>query len=197
MAIGLAFKAFFLVLFRPEAAAAVRTALSKLSAPAGVEQASLQPTVAATKSAAAPAATAHTTLTAPTPTTAGRSDALTLLSTLQREARFLDLVGESLEGFEDAQVGAAARQVLADVRKSLDRMFAIGPLADEEEGSKVPVPKPASPVRYHIVGRNADGATRGTLVHRGWKAERCQTPTWNGRRDDAFLLSPVEIEVDG
>lgn len=185
MRIALAFKAFFLVLFRREAAQAVRAALENLQSPAAAplsaqERAPAQPKPVAVQAAPKPAA---------------RSDALTLLSTLQREARFLDLVGEPLDGFEDAQVGAAARQVLADVRKALDRMFAIGPLIDQEEGMKVAIPKPASPVRYHVVGSNAEQAERGTLVHRGWKAERCQTPTWNGSRDDAFVLSPAEIEV--
>lgn len=184
MRIALAFKAFFLVLFRPGAAEAVRAALENLQA---------RPAPPLPAQERAPAVPKPAEPAAPKP--AGRSDALTLLSTLQREARFLDLVGEPLDGFEDAQVGAAARQVLADVRKALDRMFAIGPLMTEEEGTKVAIPKPASPVRYHVVGSNAQQAERGTLVHRGWKAERCQTPTWNGSRDDAFVLSPAEIEV--
>ena len=187
MAIGLAFKAFFLVLFRREAADAVRAALATLAQPQAA---------ALTQAAAHPAADAKPAEPVPTKVSS-RSDALTLLSTLQREARFLDLVGESLEGFEDAQVGAAARQVLSDVRKTLDRMFAIEPLSGDDEGSTVAIPKPASPVRYHVIGRNSDQATRGTIVHRGWKAGRCQTPTWNGHRDEAFVLSPVEIEVDG
>lgn len=196
MAIGLAFKAFFLVLFRKEAADAVRQALARLDTSA----ASAGAIPVAPKSAAATPAAQATALQPPAAAavkTTGRSDALTLLGTLQREARFLDLVGEPLEGFEDAQVGAAARQVLSDVRKSLDRMFAVAPIAGEDEGSSVSIPKPASPVRYHVIGRNADQATRGTLVHRGWKAGRCQTPSWNGASDDAFVLSPVEIEVDG
>lgn len=187
MAIGLAFKAFFQVLWRKEAASAVQAALSGIDSHA--------PTAPPTQ---------HKPVVAPTrpaepvvPKTETRNDALTLLSTLQREARFLDLVGESLASFEDAQVGAAARQVISDVRKSLDRMFALGPLEKQEEGSPIIIPRPASPVRYHILGRGAEQATRGTLVHRGWKAERCQTPSWNGARDDAFVLSPVEIEVDG
>jgi hypothetical protein len=83
------------------------------------------------------------------------------------------------------------------VRKSLDRMFGITPLEDHDEGSSLDIPRGASPVRYHVIGRGADQAARGTLVHRGWKAERCQTPTWNGAREDAFVLSPIEIEVDG
>jgi hypothetical protein len=189
MRIALAFRAFFLVLFRKDAAEAVRAALAGLQAPSGP---SLPPQE---RAPGVPKAAPAKPDESPAPTPAGRSDALTLLSTLQREARLLDLVGEPLDGFEDAQVGAAARQVLADVRKVLDRMFAIKPLMTEDEGSKIPIPKPASPVRYHVVGSNAEQAERGTLVHRGWKAERCQTPTWNGSRDDALILSPAEIEV--
>lgn len=192
MRIALAFRAFFRVLFRPEAAEAVRVALENPEAfTEAFTEALTAPTLAAEQRA--PTATQPVEPMAPRPT--GRSDALTLLSTLQREARFLDLVGEPLDGFEDAQVGAAARQVLADVRKALDRMFAIRPLMAEEEGTMVSIPKPASPVRYHVVGSVTEQTERGTLVHRGWKAERCQTPIWNGSRDDAFVLSPAEIEV--
>ena len=43
-----------------------------------------------------------------------RSDALTLLATLQQESRFLDLVREPLGEYSDAQIGAAARDVLRD-----------------------------------------------------------------------------------
>ncbi len=196
MAIGLAFRAFFQVLFRKEAAKAVQAALDSASGPAPI---ALPQASSATDSKASSDSKADVAKPSkPIASKAtGRSDALTLLSTLQREARFLDLVGESLDGFDDAQVGAAARQVLSDVRKTLDRMFAITPLESRDEGEAVDIPRPASPVRMHVVGRAAETATRGTIVHRGWKADRCQTPTWNGASDDALILSPAEIEVDG
>ena len=206
MVIGLAFKAFFLVLFRNGAAEAVQAAIENLPPPdaaltsrsgtGGAGSTVTSTTDNATGSAPA-SPTAARPGASPSPTSSSRSDALTLLSTLQREARFLDLVGESLDGFEDAQVGAAARQVISDVRKALDRMFGIEPLASQEEGSSISIPRPTSPVRYHVIGRNSEQASRGTLVHRGWKAQRAQTPTWNGAREDAYILSPVEIDVDG
>jgi hypothetical protein len=46
-----------------------------------------------------------------------RSEALTLLATLQREARFVDFIKESLEGYSDAQIGAVARDVHRDCGK--------------------------------------------------------------------------------
>ena len=53
-----------------------------------------------------------------------RSEAITLLAALQREARFVDFIQESLAGYTDAQIGAAARDVHRDCGTVLKRMFA-------------------------------------------------------------------------
>src|SRR5262249_15954195 len=45
-----------------------------------------------------------------------RSEAITLLAALQREARLVDLVKQPLQDFSDEQIGAAARNVLNDCR---------------------------------------------------------------------------------
>lgn len=45
------------------------------------------------------------------PVTAARSGALSLLEALQREARFVDFMKESLGDYSNAQVGAAVRDV--------------------------------------------------------------------------------------
>ncbi len=138
----------------------------------------------------------------PAPAAAGklppaqRSDALTLLSVLQREARLLDLVHESLEAYSDAQIGSAARDVLRDTKKVLDRMFAISPASDQGEGSRVSVPVDASALRYRVVGsQSAGAASEGTLVHAGWIATQCQVPQWTGKSDESMILAPIEVEV--
>ena len=60
-----------------------------------------------------------------------------MLATLQREARFVDFVKESLEGYADAQIGAVARDVHRDCGAVLERLFALRPvLADQEEGGE-------------------------------------------------------------
>ena len=171
MSIGVAFSAFFKALFDREVSQRIAEALKT------------------------PAAIAEAPKPAPAPKTSvsGRSEALTLLSTLQREARFLDLVHESLDGFEDAQIGAAAREVLKDCRKAMDRMFAIQPLAESDEGAEVEIRTTASPNQQRLIGKSSGG--RGTVTHRGWQAKRCELPTWSGSKADAMLLAPIEIEV--
>ena len=177
MSVGVAFKAFFAALFNRQVSQRLEAALQAEAPPPAlpaqepaVKADAAKPTVAAT-----------------------RSDALTLLATLQREARWLDLVHESLDGFDDAQIGAAAREVLRDCRKSLDRMFAIEPLADAEEGAGCQVPEQASPSQYRLLGK-ASGRS-GVITHRGWRATHCDVPTWNGQASERMLLAPIEVEV--
>ena len=66
--------------------------------------------------------------TAPAAPASTRSDALTLLSVLQREARLIDFLKEEIAGYADAQIGAAVRDVHRDAAAALDRLFALKPL---------------------------------------------------------------------
>ncbi|MEM9645215.1 MAG: DUF2760 domain-containing protein [Planctomycetota bacterium] len=122
----------------------------------------------------------------------GRSDAVTLLSALQREARLLDLVFEDLANFGDAQVGAAARPCLQQTQATLKRLLGIGPLVDQREGSAVQLDQSASPIRYQRVGTN--GGSEGKLVHHGWLADSVDLPEWVGDQDDALVIAPAQIE---
>jgi Domain of unknown function (DUF2760) len=124
----------------------------------------------------------------------GRSDALTLVSTLQREARLLDLVQEPLEGYTDAQVGAAARDVLRDTSQTLKRLFNIVRLAEAVEGERIELPNEPFSARWRIVGPSPNG-NRVTLVHAGWQATKCDLPRWTGDASDALVLAPAEVEA--
>ena len=134
---------------------------------------------------------------APAPTkTPPRSDALTLLSALQREARFVDLVQEPLKDYSDDQIGAAARDVLRDCRSVLDRMFDLQPVLDEPEQSQVETPAQFSSGRYRLTGAvQGEPPYAGLLVHPGWQAGHCEMPTWTGADDDRQIIAPAEIEV--
>ena len=184
MSLGLAFRAFFAVLARRESAERVR---SVLNAPATRPQETLPPPA---KSPEKP----NATMAKPVDTPPKRSDALTMLSTLQREARLIDLVMEPLDGVEDAAIGAAVREVLRDTQKTLNRMFALQPLADELEGDSINLPTSPSPAMYRLVG-SATSATRGSVTHRGWRATQCEVPKWTGAASESNVLAPIEVEV--
>lgn len=171
----IAFRAFFATLFNKEVAQRVQLALAGELTQAKIAE---PKTVAPAK---------------PVPPQPVRSEAITLLSTLQREARFLDLVQEPLDGFGDAQIGAAAREVLRDCKKTLDRMFGIAPLAEEAEGAECELEQNPSPAKYRLVGKS-EGRS-GSIAHRGWKATCCEVPAWSGRRHEAWILAPIEIDV--
>ncbi len=188
MKIGLAFRAFFAALFRPEAASDLAAALApKDSATKNLTDA--KPSSSETAKSAVKPTPAPVTPQA----SSNRSDALTLLSALQREARLLDLIQEPLGNYSDAQVGAAAREVLQDTSKVIQRMFALKPLSDADEGSRIELPPDASPARYKRIGK-AETNSSVTLVHPGWIATASNVPTWTGDAKDKFVLMPAEVE---
>jgi len=132
----------------------------------------------------------------PAPRAPVRSEALTLLATLQREARFVDFVKEPLGAYSDAQIGAVARDVHRDCGTVLERLFALRPLQAVEEGSEVEVPPGFDAGRYRLIGNVAGQAPfRGRLTHHGWEATSCQLPAWSGSSEAARVVAPVEVEL--
>jgi hypothetical protein len=129
-----------------------------------------------------------------------RSEAIMLLATLQREARFVDLVHESLTDYSDAQVGAAARDVLRDCRAVLDRFFDLQPVVNQPEGTSVEIPVGQAAGRYRMTGTDQAGSSgagssdQGTVVHHGWEARQCQLPQWSGSDELALVIAPAELE---
>jgi hypothetical protein len=142
------------------------------------------------------AAAADASPKAAQPTAYARSDAITLLAALQREARFVDIVMEPLAGYTDAQVGAATRDVLRDCGQTLERLFGIRPVVEAEEGAAHETPAEVDAVRYRLTGNIAGQPPyRGQLVHHGWQATRCELPKWSGKDDVAMIVAPVELEI--
>jgi hypothetical protein len=125
-----------------------------------------------------------------------RNDALSLLATLQREARFVDFVQEPLEGYSDAQIGAAAREVHRDCAIVLGRLFALRPVVPDEEGAEVEVAAGFDTGRYRLLGNVAGQPPfRGRMTHHGWEATACELPTWSGTAAAARVVAPVEVEL--
>ena len=175
MSIGLAFRTFFGVLFSSETAAKVRQALS----------------------GDAPTTEAPPAKEPARPPKATRSEAITLLAALQRDARLVDLVMESLDGFSDAEIGAAARPVLQDTGKALERMFSLQPLTGSEEGTAQEVPANFDPAKIRLVGNvSGEAPYSGTIAHHGWQAQQVELPEWTGKEDALLVVAPTEVQVD-
>ncbi len=132
----------------------------------------------------------------PPPKPPARSEAITLLAALQREARFVDFVQESLAGYSDAQIGAAARDVHRDCAAVLKRMFALRPAVTDEEGKEVDVPTGFDAGRWRLTGKvTGQPPFHGRLVHPGWEATVCELPTWSGSAEAARIVVPAEVEL--
>ena len=130
----------------------------------------------------------------PAPKRPAGEDALILLATLQREARLVDFLKEDLSGYDDAQVGAAVRDVHRDAAAVLDRLFAPGPAIDAAEGDRLdPAVQPAG--RVKTTGKVGGGP--GVVVHPGWAATKADLPARTGPPDEAAarLIAPAEVEV--
>ncbi len=198
MNLGVAFRAFFGVLFNSRAASLVDQALrtppgTALPAPSTSDNSKVQDS--GQSSAEKPGKKADGHLSSSRGPKSARNDAISLLSTLQREARLLDLVQESLDNYSDAQVGAAARDVLRDSQKVLKRLFDIKPLHAGNEGDPVAISPDTSAFRTKLVGANTKSAQSGVLVHPGWIASTCRIPQWTGNEEDAMVIAPAEVEV--
>ena len=152
-------------------------------------------TTAAAPPAAAPPAAAVPTPATPPPAKPQRSDALSLLASLQREGRLLDFLKEPIDSYSDAQIGAAVRDIHRDCAAVIERQFGLRPVLEQAEGSAVSLSS-VSAERIRTTGPKAGhGVTAGTLVHAGWMATRCELPTWTGDATAALVVAPAEIEI--
>jgi hypothetical protein len=189
--LGLSFKAFFRIL----SDGAFAEGVQRLADGKPIGEA--LPRLAAPETAkAVPPAVAAPPAPAPAPPAPARSEALTLLAVLQREARLVDFLKEDVGAYSNEQIGAAVRDVHRDAAQVLERLFALKPVMSEPEGAPVQVPAGADAARVRLVG-NVSGAPphRGTLRHAGWEATRVQLPAWSGAEPTARVVAPAEVEV--
>jgi hypothetical protein len=176
----LALRVFFRTLFNAEIARQVSQILSGPATPA----------------AAAPAPVPKPKPKPVAPATPVRNEGINLLAMLQREARLVDFIQESLTGYSDAQIGAAVRQIHHDAAQVLQRAFALKPVWDAEEGAPVEVPAGFDAGRCRLTGNvTGDPPYQGRLVHHGWEAATCQLPAWTGSTTAARVVAPAEIEI--
>jgi hypothetical protein len=200
--IGLAFSSFFRLLFgkplRPEVAAFLPEP-ARLPPPAdpGPKAAKPEPADAGPKAAKPEPAARPEPASAPRKAdgNAHRDGALALLALLQRDGRLIDFLREPLDGFSDADIGAAARDVHRGCKKVLDQYVTLEPVMAGADDAPVTVPKGFDPAEVRLIGEaKGEPPFRGALRHHGWRATKAQLPTLTDGVDRT-IVAPAEVEL--
>ncbi len=120
---------------------------------------------------------------------------LLFLGLLQREGRFVDFIQEDLDGFDDGQIGAAARDVWRGCRKAVQEHMSLEPVIAAAEESPQTVKSGYDPHAIKLTGRvGQEPPFHGTLRHHGWRADKVKLPQWS-KSLDASVVASAEVEV--
>jgi hypothetical protein len=195
----LAFSCFFRVLFGKKLPAeAIKLLPETTSAPPAVVATPARPAVTKPAAEDKPAPVAKPAEPErPRVSTAQhhRDGALALLALLQREGRLVDFLREPLDGFADADIGAAARDVHRGCRKVLEQHLTLEPVMPGAEEAKVSVPKGFDPAEIRLIGEaRGEPPFRGTLRHHGWRVVDAKLPTLS-EGVDRMVVAPAEVEL--
>jgi hypothetical protein len=122
--------------------------------------------------------------------------AVQMLSLLQRDGRLIDFLSEDIEPYQDAQIGAAVREVHANCRKALAQYVTLEPIMEGEEDRPVTVVEGFDPASVKLVG-NVTGRPplRGLLRHKGWRVAEVSLPTLPPPGTGRDIVAPAEVEI--
>lgn len=120
---------------------------------------------------------------------------LHLLSLLQREGRLVDFLEENLKDYDDAQIGAAVRNIQENCQKALKKYLKIKSVIDKEEGEEIALEKGFDASAIKLTGNvTGEPPFKGTLQHCGWRVGQFDLPTLSGSPDPT-IIAPAEVEV--
>lgn len=124
-----------------------------------------------------------------------RDGALALLALLQREGRLIDFLRESLDDYEDSDIGATVRDIHRGCSKVLTEHIAMEPVMPGDEDDDVTVPKGFDPGEVRLIGEiSGDPPFKGTMRHHGWRVTKASLPTLSDGMD-RHIVAPAEVEV--
>lgn len=146
---------------------------------------------AALRGARPPEPAAHTA-----PPVSDHSDgAIQMLALLQRDGRLIDFLMEDLTTYDDAQIGAAVRDVHAACRGVFTRYVMLEPILSGKEGGRTTVSPDVDPAVVRLVGTvTGRPPFPGTLLHAGWQATRIELPPL-GVPAARRIVAQAEVEV--
>ncbi|HEX8292037.1 MAG TPA: DUF2760 domain-containing protein [Pyrinomonadaceae bacterium] len=122
--------------------------------------------------------------------------AVQLLALLQRDGRLVDFFSEDIAPYQDAQIGAAVRELHANCRQALGQYVTLEPVLDGEEDRPVTVEEGFDPASVKLVGNVTGRAPlRGLLRHRGWRVAEINLPALPPPGAGRAVVAPAEVEI--
>ena len=124
------------------------------------------------------------------------ASALQLLSILQRKGRLIDFLQEDIRAYQDAQIGAAVRNIHEGCKEALDECLTLEPIYDVEEGREVTVEKGFDAHAVRLIGNiMGEPPFKGALRHRGWRVTRINLPERVPGLEKDRVVAAAEVEV--
>lgn len=124
-----------------------------------------------------------------------RDGALAMLALLQREGRLVDFLQESIDDYDDSDIGAAVRDIHRGCKKVLEEHLTLEAVMPGDEDEDVKVPRGFDPTEVRLIGDvSGDPPFDGTLRHHGWRATDVSLPTLSDGVDRR-VLAPAEVEI--
>ncbi len=122
--------------------------------------------------------------------------AVQILALLQRDGRLIDFFSEDISPYQDAQVGAAVREMHANCRQALAQYIKMEAIIEGEEDAPVTLDSGFDPAAIKLVG-NVTGQPplRGLLRHRGWRVTEVKLPPLSPQESGRSVVAPAEVEI--
>jgi hypothetical protein len=121
--------------------------------------------------------------------------AIQMLGLLQKEGRLIDFLREDIVDYDDAQIGAAVRNIHRDCRKVLEEHVPLEAVMPGEEDSEVTIDKGFDPSTVRLIGNvTGEPPFTGVLRHHGWRAKEPSLPDLP-ESGDSEIIAPAEVEL--
>lgn len=124
-----------------------------------------------------------------------RDGSLAMLALFQREGRLVDFLQEDIESYNDADIGAAVRDIHRGCRRVITEHLTLEPVMPGQEEDTVKVPEGFDPSEVRLVGDvKGEPPFHGVLKHHGWRVTESSLPKLTGDVD-RNILAPAQVEV--
>jgi hypothetical protein len=102
---------------------------------------------------------------------------------------------EGIDDYDDADIGAAVRDIHRGCKKAIDEHVTLEPIMPGAEDDAVTVQAGFDPGEVRLSGKVAgDPPFKGVLRHHGWRATKAELPMLSDNIDRR-VIAPAEIEV--